>query len=72
MKFFTEAIIPPDSDLIGREVNGVQLFKREGVRLIDVVRGDMSLRRNLKRCGVAGRRPGCSADPDDRTAWPAA
>ncbi len=48
MKFFTEAIIPPDSDLIGREVNGVQLFKREGVRLIDVVRGDLSLRRNLK------------------------
>lgn len=51
MKFFTEAVIPPDSDLIGREVNGVQLFKREGVRLIDVVRGDVSLRRNLK--GVA-------------------
>ena len=51
MKFFTEAIIPPDSNLIGREVTGVQLFKREGVRLIDVVRGDLSLRRNLK--GVA-------------------
>ncbi len=48
MKFFTEAIIPPDSNLIGREVTGVQLFKREGVRLIDVVRGDLSLRRNLK------------------------
>ncbi len=47
MKFFTEAVIPPDSDLIGREVTGVQLFKREGVRLIDVVRGDQSLRRNL-------------------------
>ncbi|MFK7752903.1 MAG: SLC13 family permease [Sedimentitalea sp.] len=47
MKFFTEAVIPPDSDLIGREVNGVQLFKRDGVRLIDVVRGDVSLRRNL-------------------------
>jgi di/tricarboxylate transporter len=47
MKFFTEAVIPPDSDLIGREVLGVQLFKREGVRLIDVVRGDVSLRRNL-------------------------
>ncbi|WP_288927917.1 SLC13 family permease [uncultured Maritimibacter sp.] len=46
-KFFTEAVIPPDSNLIGREVNGVQLFKREGVRLIDVVRGDVSLRRNL-------------------------
>lgn len=47
MKFFTEAVIPPDSNLIGREVSGVQLFKREGVRLIDVVRGDQSLRRNL-------------------------
>ncbi len=48
MKFFTEAVIPPESNLIGREVNGVQLFKREGVRLIDVVRGDVSLRRNLE------------------------
>ncbi len=48
MKFFTEAVIPPDSNLIGREVTGVQLFKRPGVRLIDVVRGDESLRRNLK------------------------
>ena len=48
MKFFTEAVIPPDSNLIGREVTGVQLFKREGVRLIDVLRGDASLRRNLK------------------------
>ncbi len=48
MKFFTEAVIPPDSNLIGREVTGVQLFKREGVRLIDVVRGDVSLRRELK------------------------
>src|SRR6056297_1166618 len=48
MKFFTEAVIPPESNLIGREVTGVQLFKREGVRLIDVVRGDQSLRRSLK------------------------
>lgn len=47
-KFFTEAVIPPESNLIGREVLGVQLFKREGVRLIDVIRGDESLRRNLK------------------------
>ncbi|WP_417257816.1 SLC13 family permease [Celeribacter sp.] len=47
MKFFTEAVIPPDSNLIGREVSGVQLFKRDGVRLIDVVRGDQSLRHNL-------------------------
>ncbi|WP_136442423.1 SLC13 family permease [Pacificoceanicola onchidii] len=47
MKFFTEAVIPPESNLIGREVQGVQLFKREGVRLIDVIRGDESLRRNM-------------------------
>ncbi len=48
MKFFSEAVIPPDSNLIGREVLDVKLFKREGVRLIDVMRGDASLRRNLK------------------------
>ena len=47
-KFFTEAVIPPESNLIGREVLGVQLFKREGVRLIDVIRGDTSLRRDLE------------------------
>ncbi|MGB7242798.1 MAG: SLC13 family permease [Sulfitobacter sp.] len=53
MKFFTEAVVPPDSNLIGRDVTGVQLFKREGVRLIDVVRGDRSLRRNLKDVQLA-------------------
>ncbi|MEM7471519.1 MAG: SLC13 family permease [Pseudomonadota bacterium] len=47
-KFFTEAAIPPDSNLVGREATDVQLFKRPGVRLIDVVRGDLSLRRSLK------------------------
>ncbi|WP_390910669.1 SLC13 family permease [Pseudosulfitobacter sp. SM2401] len=53
MKFFTEAVIPPESNLIGREVTGVQLFKRDGVRLIDVVRGDQSLRRNLQGVELA-------------------
>jgi len=48
MRFFSEAIIPEGSNLIGREAMDVQLFKREGVRLIDVVRGDESLRRNLR------------------------
>ncbi|MGX9350820.1 SLC13 family permease [Shimia sp. W99] len=47
-KFFTEAVVPPESNLIGREVLDVQLFKRDGVRLVDVIRGDASLRRNLK------------------------
>ena len=35
------------SDVIGRQVTGVKLFKREGVRLMDVLRGDLSLRRDL-------------------------
>jgi len=48
MRFFTEAVIPPESNLIGRDADSVQLFRREGVRLIDVIRGDASLRRNLK------------------------
>ena len=48
MKFFTEAVIPTESILIGRAVNGVQLFKRPGVRLVDVLRGDRSLRRSLQ------------------------
>lgn len=48
MRFFTEVVIPAESNLIGREVTGVQLFKRPGVRLVDVVRGDISLRRGLE------------------------
>ena len=47
MRFFTEAVVPPESNLIGREVLDVKLFQRDGVRLIDVIRGDASLRRNL-------------------------
>lgn len=52
-KFFTEAVIPPESNLIGREVQGVQLFKRPGVRLVDVIRGDASLRRDMKQVSLA-------------------
>jgi di/tricarboxylate transporter len=51
MKFFTEVAIPEDSPLIGQEARSVDLFRRDGVRLIDVLRGDASLRRSLK--GVA-------------------
>ncbi|SIS68419.1 Di-and tricarboxylate transporter [Roseivivax lentus] len=53
MKFFTEVVLPPDSNLIGRDVLSVQLFKRDGVRLVDVIRGDESLRRNLKDVKLA-------------------
>tara|TARA_R110002051_G_scaffold104963_1_gene177834 strand:- start:51284 stop:53065 length:1782 start_codon:yes stop_codon:yes gene_type:complete len=48
MRFFAEAVIPPESNLVGREALSVQLFKRDGVRLIDIVRGDASLRRNMQ------------------------
>ena len=47
MRFFSEAVIPPESNLIGRQATDVKLFQRDGVRLIDIVRGDASLRRNM-------------------------
>ncbi len=45
MKFFTEVAIPEGSSLIGRKVQEVEIFKRGGARVIDVLRGDASLRR---------------------------
>ena len=47
MKFFTEVVIPEGSELIGRKVTEVARFRRDGVRLVDVLRGDASLRRDL-------------------------
>ncbi len=48
MKYFTEVAIPEDSVLIGTKVLEVQQFKPSGVRVIDVLRGDLSLRRDLQ------------------------
>ncbi len=47
MKFFTEVALPEGSSLVGQPVLKVDLFAREGVRVIDVLRGDASLRRDL-------------------------
>ncbi|HHW34074.1 MAG TPA: SLC13 family permease [Paracoccus solventivorans] len=47
MKYFTEFAIPEGSNLIGMGLSDVKLFKRENVRVMDVLRGDTSLRRNL-------------------------
>ncbi|MGV8951415.1 MAG: SLC13 family permease [Cypionkella sp.] len=47
MKFFTEVAIPDDSGLIGQSPAEIELFKRGGARVIDVLRGDLSLRRDL-------------------------
>ncbi len=48
MKYFTEVAIPEGSSLVGDKVLEVDLFKREGGRVIDVLRGDASLRRDLQ------------------------
>jgi di/tricarboxylate transporter len=48
MKYFTEVAVPEDSALVGQKVVEIDLFRREGVRLIDVLRGDASLRRDLQ------------------------
>ena len=46
-KFFAEFAIPDDSTLIGQKVTEIEDFRRDGVRVIDVLRGDESLRREL-------------------------
>lgn len=47
MKFFTEVALPEDSALIGQTLEEADIFRREGLRVIDVLRGDASLRRDL-------------------------
>ena len=47
MKFFTEVVVPEGSPLIGSRVMDVAIFKRDGMRVIDVIRGDESLRRQF-------------------------
>ena len=47
MKFFTEVAIPEGSGLVGKKPGEVDLFSRGGVRVIDVLRGDASLRRDM-------------------------
>jgi di/tricarboxylate transporter len=47
MKFFTEVAVPEGSPLVGQNVNQVALFKRDNIRVIDVLRGDASLRRAM-------------------------
>ena len=48
MKYFTEVALPEGSHLIGQKPLEVDLFSRDGVRVVDVLRGDASLRRDLK------------------------
>ena len=47
MRFFTEVAVPEGSDLAGQKVMEAPSLSREGVRVVDVLRGDASLRRDL-------------------------
>lgn len=47
MKFFTEVALPEDSALLGKAIDEIDIFKRGGARVVDVLRGDLSLRRDM-------------------------
>ncbi len=47
LRFITELAIREDSPLVEQRTAEVEFFRRDGVRVIDVLRGDESLRRTL-------------------------
>ena len=47
-KFLSEVLFPPSSALIGSPVLKVALFRRQGVRVINVLRKNASLRNKLE------------------------
>ena len=47
LKYFTEVAVPEGSALIGQAPLDADIFRRDGLRVIDVLRGDASLRRDL-------------------------
>ena len=53
MKFFTEVVVPEGSPLIGQRAMDVGIFKRDGMRVIDVLRGEESLRRQFPEVALA-------------------
>ncbi len=53
LKFFTEVLVPEGSPLIGQKAMEVALFRRDGMRVIDVLRGDESLRRQFPEVRLA-------------------
>lgn len=52
-KYFTEVVVPQGSPLIGARATEVPIFRREGMRIIDVIRGDRSLRRDFPDVALA-------------------
>ncbi len=53
MKFFTEVAVPEGSALTGQAPQDIDIFRRDGVRVIDVLRGDASLRRDMASVRLA-------------------
>lgn len=52
-RFFVEVLVPHDSELIGQNVIDVALFKSGDRRLVDVIRNQTSLRRDMKNVVLA-------------------
>ncbi|MEL6710449.1 MAG: SLC13 family permease [Pseudomonadota bacterium] len=53
MRYFTEVLIPPESTLIGQPPLQVALFRRDNGYVVDVIRADNSLRRQLSKMILA-------------------
>jgi di/tricarboxylate transporter len=49
LKFLTEVAIPEGSPVVGRAPSAIDMFRRDGMQIIDVLRGDDSLRRDMAR-----------------------
>ncbi|MEO0764174.1 MAG: SLC13 family permease, partial [Pseudomonadota bacterium] len=47
LRFFSEVVIPEGSQHIGRAIREVEPLMRDGMTVIDVIRGDLSLRRDI-------------------------
>jgi di/tricarboxylate transporter len=52
-RYFTEVAIPEGSALIGKKLDEIGIFRRKGARVIDVLRGDASLRWDLPAVELA-------------------
>jgi len=56
-RFFTEVVIPLDSPLVGENPAMAEIFQGKGTKIIDVLRGDRSLRRDVSAVALrAGDR----------------
>ena len=54
MRFLTEVVLPEGSALAGKNAFDVEEFKRDGVRVVDVLRGNESLRNLLPEVTLQG------------------